>query len=119
MSGKNLIICDSSFSYANFLMENMMEKEELFVDVQACTSWECAKELLEEKPADIMLVDEKWETDAKGQIGIGQVVCLVENRESEEENEKIYICNSKRSLERILHKRPRLQTSFCYYPTRV
>lgn len=90
MSGKNLIICDSSFSYANFLMENMMEKEELFVDVQACTSWECAKELLEEKPADIMLVDEKWETDAKGQIGIGQVVCLVENRESEEENEKIY-----------------------------
>ncbi len=90
MSGKNLIICDSSFSYATFLMENIMEKEELFVDVQACTSWECAKELLEEKPADIVLVDEKWETDAKGQVGIGQVVCLVEDRESEEEHKKIY-----------------------------
>ena len=80
MSEKNLIICDSSFSYASFLMENILEKEELAVNVHICTSWENVEKLLEDEPVDIILVHEKWKEFAKTVVDTRQVVILTEQK---------------------------------------
>ncbi len=92
MSEKNLIICDSSLSYATFLMENILEKEELFVNVRACTSWENAEALLAESPVDILLVDEKWNEAANKVAGVGRVVVLTERKSTGEEYTASEIC---------------------------
>ena len=92
MSEKNLIICDSSFSYASFLMENILEKEELSVHVHVCTCWENVEKLLKEEPADILLVDEKWKEDAKATVDVRQIAILTEQRLPNSKQEERQIC---------------------------
>lgn len=85
MSVKNLIICDKECSYANFLMENILEKEELSVRVHACTSWERALWLLQKEGADLLLIDEEWAPFVEEKAKESRVFYLIENRVPEGE----------------------------------
>ena len=85
MSVKNLIICDNECSYANALMENILEKEELSVRVHACTSWEMALSLLQKQGADLLLIDEEWAPFVEQEAKESRVFCLTGSRFDKEE----------------------------------
>lgn len=76
MNGKNLVICDSEFLYANKLMENILEKKELAVKVYICTTWEKLEALAEEQMIHILIVDEKLLQEDRAQVRAGQVFVL-------------------------------------------
>lgn len=76
MNGKNLVICDSEFLYANKLMENILEKKELAIKVYICTTWEKVEALAEEQKIHILIVDEKLLQEDRGLVKAGQVFIL-------------------------------------------
>lgn len=79
MSEKNLVICDSELQYANSLMCNISEKNELNVKVYTCTTWDKLTQLSKGKKIDILIVDERYPKEQREQIVAEQVFILTRN----------------------------------------
>lgn len=70
------MICDSEFSYANKLMENILERRELAVKVYICTTWENVKILAREQQIHILIADENVVQRDWKSIGTEQIFIL-------------------------------------------
>lgn len=81
MRRKHLMICEEEFSYANSLMENILDRKELAVRVSICTNVQKVVLMLQECEADMVLITEEWLEIAKEALWGKEVTVLTESRQ--------------------------------------
>ncbi len=81
MSSKNLIICDSEEEYAQALAVYLMQKKELAVQVQVCSTMSQLKVLAKETRIHLLFLSAEYRKEDRSQIEAGKVFLLYSHRD--------------------------------------
>lgn len=91
MSGKNLIICDPEEEYAQALAVYLMQKKELSVQVQVCSSVSQLESLAQETQIHLLFLSEEYRREDRSRIDAEKVFLLYSHRDVKAEEGEILL----------------------------